>query len=87
MIFTTNTVLFIMIFEIAISWRFQAVSAGDRDPTMDYLNHTCGVAFRYVSDLGSPPPSPKGPRMRFPYSSEFCGIYCYPNMEVMNYHI
>ena len=43
---TMNTVLFIMIFEIAISRRFQAVSAGDRDLTMDYLNHTCGVAFR-----------------------------------------
>ena len=48
---TMNTVLFIMIFEIVISRRFQVVSAGDRDPTMDYLNHTCGVAFRDVSDL------------------------------------
>ena len=28
-----------------------AVSAGDRNPTMDYLNHTCGVAFRDASDL------------------------------------
>ena len=43
---TMNIVLFVMIFEIAISRRFQAVSAGDRDLTMDYLNHTCGVAFR-----------------------------------------
>ena len=74
---TMNTVLFIMIFEIVISCRFQAVSSGDRDLTMDYLNHTCGVAFRQASYLGSPPPSPKGPRMRFPYSSEFCGIYYY----------
>ena len=37
--------------EIAISWWFQAVSAGDCDPTMDYLNHTCGVGIRDVSDL------------------------------------
>ena len=24
------------------------------------------------------------PKMRFPYTSEFCGIYLYPNMEVIN---
>ena len=65
MVFTMNTVLFIMIFEIAISRRFQAVSAGDRDLTMDYLNHTCGVAFRGVSDLGSPLPHPSGPECDF----------------------
>ena len=38
---------------------------------------------------GFPPPSPKGPKMRFPYSSEFCGIYYYlymvtqPNLNMV----
>ena len=75
---TMNIVLFIMIFEIVISRRFQAVSAGDRDPTIDYLNHTCGVAFRQASYLGSPLPPPRGPECDFrtrPSFAEFIVTY------------
>ena len=41
---TMNTVFFIMIFEIVISRRFRAVSSGDCDLTMDYLNHEAAVS-------------------------------------------